>query len=296
MTDLATTSNVPATLEGLMTEDSIRLAIEKVLPRHLTADRLVRLVASALRTTRHLGECTQESFLGALMCSAQTGLEPNTPLGHAWLVPYLNKKRGEYVCTFIPGYKGLLQLVYQSDRVASANAFIRYENDEFSLQEGTDISIFHKPILDDAKRGGPIGAYAVIKIKSGDPVIRYLNKEQIERVRPQHWKSTPWADSNADVVMEMWMKTALRRIAKYSPVSTACNLAVVADEAAQRGATWRANLEEPEDLTLVDDGYQKPALPPAGNKSAKREKKDKPPEQTEEQTSFAGEADQTNQG
>lgn len=78
--------------------------IKKALPEVITVERFTRMALSALNTTPKLKECTQMSFLSALMNAAQLGLEPNTPLGQAYLIPYKNK--GVLECQFQIGYKG----------------------------------------------------------------------------------------------------------------------------------------------------------------------------------------------
>ena len=82
--------------------------IKKALPDVITPERFTRMALSALNTTPKLQECTQMSFLAALMNAAQLGLEPNTPLGQAYLIPYNNK--GVLECQFQIGYKGLIDL------------------------------------------------------------------------------------------------------------------------------------------------------------------------------------------
>ena len=72
--------------------------IKKALPQVITPERFTRMALSALNTTPKLAECSQMSFLGALMNAAQLGLEPNTPLGQAYLIPYRNK--GKLECQF----------------------------------------------------------------------------------------------------------------------------------------------------------------------------------------------------
>lgn len=70
----------------------------------MTPERFMRMALSAINNTPKLAECTQISFLAALMNAAQLGLEPNTPLGQAYLIPYNNK--GTMECQFQIGYKG----------------------------------------------------------------------------------------------------------------------------------------------------------------------------------------------
>ena len=72
--------------------------IKKALPEVITPERFTRMALSALNTTPKLKECTQMSFLSALMNAAQLGVEPNTPLGQAYLIPYNNK--GTLECSF----------------------------------------------------------------------------------------------------------------------------------------------------------------------------------------------------
>lgn len=50
--------------------------IKKALPQVITPERFSRMALSALNTTPKLAECSQMSFLGALMNAAQLGLEP----------------------------------------------------------------------------------------------------------------------------------------------------------------------------------------------------------------------------
>lgn len=64
------------------------------------------MTMSALSAAPKLKECTPMSFLSAMMNAAQLGLEPNTPLGQAYLILFKNK--GVFECQFQIGYKGLI--------------------------------------------------------------------------------------------------------------------------------------------------------------------------------------------
>ena len=48
------------------------------------------------------------------MQSAQLGLEPNTNLGHAYLIPYYDKNSGKKIVNLQLGYMGLLDLAHRS--------------------------------------------------------------------------------------------------------------------------------------------------------------------------------------
>jgi len=105
--------------------------IKKALPSVITPERFTRMVLSAISVNPKLATCTKASFLGAMMNAAQLGLEPNTPLGQAYILPYQNK--GVLEAQFQIGYKGLIDLAYRSGEVELVQAHIvycKFVNDE----------------------------------------------------------------------------------------------------------------------------------------------------------------------
>ena len=105
--------------------------IKKALPTVLTPERFTRIALSALNNTPALQKCTPMSFLAALMNAAQLGLEPNTPLGQAYLIPYKNK--GVLECQFQIGYKGLIDLAYRNGQMQTIQAQAVYEMMSFLM-------------------------------------------------------------------------------------------------------------------------------------------------------------------
>ena len=81
-------TNAPKTMKDYL--KAMQGEIAKALPSVLTPERFTRLVTTALSSNPQLNNCTPQSFLGAMMTAAQLGLEPNTPLGQAYLLPYKN--------------------------------------------------------------------------------------------------------------------------------------------------------------------------------------------------------------
>ncbi len=139
--------------------------IAKALPSVITCERFTRMILSALSTTPKLAQCTPQSFLGAMMSAAQLGLEPNTPLGQAYLIPRNNNKKGCIETVFEIGYKGLIDLAYRSGMVSTIGAWEVRENDEFEYELGVAQTLRHVPAKKD--RGEPIAYYAVLKMKDG---------------------------------------------------------------------------------------------------------------------------------
>ncbi len=76
--------------------------IKKALPSVITPERFTRMALTAISVNPKLAECTPQSFMGALMNAAQLGLEPNTPLGQAYLIPYENKRKIKGEWTKVP--------------------------------------------------------------------------------------------------------------------------------------------------------------------------------------------------
>ena len=68
-------------------------AIRAVLPQHMTPDRMLKIALRALRTTPKLAAASLSSLLGSVVTCAQLGLEPNTPLGHAYLLPFEREQK-----------------------------------------------------------------------------------------------------------------------------------------------------------------------------------------------------------
>lgn len=200
--------------------------IKKALPSVITPERFTRMVLSAISSNPQLGKCTPKSFLGAMMNAAQLGLEPNTPLGQAYILPYMNK--GSLEAQFQIGYKGLIDLAYRSEEVEIIQAHIVYENDEFEYEYGINTKLSHKPA--DSHRGKPIKVYALFKTKSGGYGFEVMSMDDVKEHAEKYSKAysssfSPWK-SNFE---EMAKKTVLKRVLKYAPLKSDFVKAVVQD-------------------------------------------------------------------
>ena len=163
--ELATKAMKPKLTKNMPIADMIKALepeIARALPSVITPERFTSMELNALNNTTKLAECTQMSFLGALMSAAQLGLEPNTPLGQAYLIPYKNK--GILECQFQIGYKGLLDLVYRNEMVQTVQAQVVYKNDEFRYALGLNGELTHVPVLKD--RGGPVALEGIRLLES----------------------------------------------------------------------------------------------------------------------------------
>ena len=201
--------------------------IAKALPSVITPERFTRIVTTALSSNPELANTTPTSFLGAMMLAAQLGLEPNTPLGQAWLLPYRNK--GVLECQFQLGYKGLIDLAYRSGEIQIIQAHTVYENDEFEYEFGLEPKLVHKPAVQD--RGEPIAFYAMFKTKDGGYGFDVMSVDDVRAHAAKYSKSygsslSPWKTS----FCEMAQKTVLKKVLRYSPLRSDFVRAVAQDE------------------------------------------------------------------
>lgn len=165
-----------------------RTQLQLALPKHIPADRMMRVVMSAIRQTEGLGECTPPSFIACMLQCAQLGLEPNTPLGMAYLIPRWNNRGGPdrnqriRECTVVIGYQGYMDLSYRSGMVDWIEASEVRESDLFDYQLGLDRKLNHKP--SDERDGEITHAYAVARMRSGGTGFIVLNRGELdERMR-----------------------------------------------------------------------------------------------------------------
>ena len=189
--------------------------IAKALPTVITPERFTRMVLSAISTTPKLATCTPQSFLGAMMTAAQLGVEPNTALGQAYLIPFRN--HGIMECQFQLGYKGLIDLAYRSSEVSIIQAHTVYANDEFSFELGLDPQLKHVPATKN--RGDAIAYYAMFKTKDGGYGFEVMSIEDVKKHAQRFSKSFnngPW-QTNFD---EMAKKTVLKKVLKYAPLKS----------------------------------------------------------------------------
>ena len=223
--------------------------IAKALPSVLTPERFTRITLSALSTNSKLAETTPQSFLGAMMTAAQLGLEPNTPLGQAYLIPYRN--HGVLECQFQLGYKGLIDLAYRSGEVSTIQAHVVYENDEFEYELGLEPKLRHVPAKSD--RGDPVFFYAVFRTKDGGYGFDVMSVDDVRAHAKKYSKAYsngPW-QTNFE---EMAKKTVLKRVLKYAPLKTDFVRGLSADE------TIKTQISEdmfsvPDETVIEAEGY-----------------------------------------
>lgn len=206
-------------------------------------ETFVRWCVTALRRQPALLKCNRQSLLGAMVQSAQLGLDPSGATGQAYLVPFGAE------CTFIIGYRGYVGLAYRSGQIASIDAHVVYEGDAFDYAYGLHPKLNHTPT--EGERGALRAAYAIARIKGGETVFVVVTAPDIARIKTSsasaRSKSSPWTTHEAS----MWQKSAIRQLAKLLPLSTEAMGAVSRDDDDdERGIPPIISID---DFTVTDD-------------------------------------------
>ena len=228
------TKKQPTTIKDYV--ESMQGEIARALPSVMTPERFTRITLSALSTNPKLAACDPKSFLGAMMTAAQLGVEPNTPLGQAYLIPYGKQ------CQFQLGYKGLLDLAYRSGEVSIVQAQTVYENDEFEYEYGLEPKLKHIPAT--LNRGEPVFFYAMFKMKDGGygfEVDSIDNIRAFAAKKSKSYGSGPWQTD----FEEMAKKTVLKRVLKYAPLKSDFVREIAQDE------TVKTRIDD--DMSFVPD-------------------------------------------
>lgn len=282
-------ANKPKTIFDFLTGDpKIEKAIGAVATQYLTPDRFLRLAVNAVKKTPLLMQCDPQTVLGSFMTSAALGLEPNTILQQAFLIPYKKRKKegnqwvDTYECQFQIGARGFVTLAHRSPHIHSIYSEAIHERDMFEHMLGSESFLKYKKTLKD--RGDLVGSFCFTKLESGIELATVLPLEEIEKIRSksetynalvrnvqgaQTAKDRENAEKKlAETPWVMWAddmaaKSATKKHAKQLPLSPGDAMAAaVALDADGDSVIDMASMANPETVrTVMRDGVD--ALDPA---------------------------------
>lgn len=217
----------PKTLKEYI--EAKRPEIAAMLPSHVNIDRFLKSALLAVARNKRLQECTSMSLLTAVVNAAELGLDFTPARRAAHLVPFKNNKTNTMEAQFMPGFIGLMDLVRNTGKVKDIQAHVVHEKDEFDIEYGSNMRLFHKPTLDDDS-GKMVGAYCIATLQDGTKAFEFMKKSEIDAIRKRSKAANdgPWVtDYN-----EMARKTVVRRLCKYLPSSPDLDKAIEADNRA----------------------------------------------------------------
>ncbi len=209
-----------------------------VLPRGWDQDRFQNLVLTCIKREPKLVACfatpqgEASLIVAALQCAA-IGLEPNTVLKEAALVPRKNKNVDE--CQLMIEYRGLIKLARRSGEISTISAEVVHERDEFSYAKGLNPTLHHVPYDGDEDPGPLTHCYAVCEFKDGGKQFVVLTRRVVHnehRSKSDSWRNersrpfSPWTQFEAS----MWRKTAVRALEPFLPLTAEAALGFDSDE------------------------------------------------------------------
>ncbi len=251
MNQVATQSTQP-TLKDMLAKPSALAAISKALPKHMNADRMMRLALTAYGQSEQLRKCSVNSIWSSLLTASQLGLEPGVN-GQGYLIPY------KTTCTFVPGWKGINDLANRSGRSSTWTGAV-FEGDHFEYSLGTNPHIDHKP-ADESDPSKLLYTYAVGRAKGSDyPIIEVWSNSRLKKhfqknnkVGDRHYAHGNW---------EMYCrKIVLLQVLKYMPQSIEMSLAIEASHASESGTNYTID----GDVVIMDTAEQTQNEAPASN-------------------------------
>lgn len=241
--------------------------IGELAGKHMDPVRLYRIMMLAANKSPKIYEVPVRQVLGQLLTVAGLGLEPNTPHGHVYLIPFeetvWNKEtrkrdKKQMSLQIVTGYQGFAELFWRSGIVTRLHADVVLPGDEFDFSYGTDAFLKHKPMGRASENDSPSWAYVHLDMMLGQgvkgqsfevmpwqDVLRIRNnsqayrkalaaKEKAEKERwnlPAAWTEAPWIKHER----EMGKKTPLRRLAKTQTKTPEIAGVTAMEEAQEQG-------------------------------------------------------------
>jgi recombination protein RecT len=248
--------NKVTNLQQLFAHPDFADRITKALPKGQNASRMIRTFVLAVQKVPKLMQVSPMSMMGVFTAIATLGLEPNTPLGQCYIIPFdVSKKQGnQWVvertdAQLIIGYPGYIDLIYRGDKVKDIDCQVVWEGDEFSYEHGTNKHLRHVAKGKPQKPGAePLYVYMHARMANGGEQFEVMTAADVHRIRarsqgfktamaaydkavskgyfPKAYTEAPWIKDP----IPMWRKTALRAGQKWLPKTVELAAALSLDD------------------------------------------------------------------
>ena len=223
----------------------------------LNIDRFIRIMSTAVMKNPTLQRCTASSMFGSLMVLASVGLEPNTPLQHAYIIPYKRSFKDAndqwqsiYEAQPQIGYRGYIALARRSGGIINIHPDIVFEGDIWDYEYGSNQHLKHIPKLVAQEGRLALAGYCHAKLTNGE-TFEVLPIADVDKYRmysqsyrqvlafkdsnnakdKQKYLDTPWVkNENA-----MRKKTMVLRLTNTLPMATAAADAAMIERALDNG-------------------------------------------------------------
>lgn len=209
--------------------------IEKSLQSEAGAEILVRHYYSAIRFNELLRQCSADSLVAALLLAAQVRLEPG-PLGHVYLVPFLNGKRKVHEVVWMLGYTGIIELGRRGGATGLRSTVV-WDCDEYvppwENERGQHWTLKPGPLAERTERIGCLVTWTEGRERQAlhmppervDAAVKASRNPKAAELRGEDW---------------YWRKTAVRFARPWLPLIAGPSAGEFARAAQMDGAAVRA--------------------------------------------------------
>jgi len=172
-------AGAPATFSAFLTSEGVRKKINDMVGGQ-NGQRFITAIISATSVNPDLQKCEHSTILAAAMLGESLGLSPSPQLGHYYMVPYEDKKRGCKVAQFQLGYKGYVQLAERSGYYKKINV-LSIKEGELIKYDPLNEEIEVRLIEDDEERENAktVGYYAMFEYMNGFRKAIYWSKKKM---------------------------------------------------------------------------------------------------------------------
>ncbi len=204
-------------LTDYLSQSAVQEQIKKVVGKN--SEMFVTSLVSAVNQNPQLSECSNSSLIASCLIGSALKLSPSPQLGHFYLVPFNDKKKGK-VAQFNIGWRGYVQLAIRSGQYKKINVIaikdgelIRFD----PLNEEIEVKLIEDE--DDRDRAETIGYYAFFELLNGFRKNMYMTKSAMEAHALKYSSSYAYDKKNG-TKMSLWttafetmaLKTMLRQL------------------------------------------------------------------------------------
>lgn len=271
MTNEITKQSSKPRFSVVLTSTGVKDLINKTLGDPNKAQRFIASIGSAVANNQALQECEPQTVISGALLGEALNLSPSPTLGHYYLVPYKNNKKGTTEAQFQMGWHGYYQLAIRSGQYKDIDVIEVREGEYLGRDKMTGKQNFEFIENEEERLSKPvIGYLGYLELLNGYRKQIYMSKKEMEQHANTYSKAFNLADYEklkAGLIPEkdMWkyssywykdfdgmaFKTILRRlISKYGVMSIEMQDAYAKDMAV---------LHENGDYEYVDNDNSEPS-------------------------------------
>jgi len=197
--------------------------------------------------------------VGAIIQSAQLGLEPDGLGARAYIIPRRNRRKPgtPLEANFQVGYQGLMELARRSKEIARFDVHEVYEGDSFSFAYGLKPALHHVP-KGETNEAKITHVYAIGTLTNGHSQFEVMTRAQVEAHREKYSQDTREDSAWQTAWPQQAKKTVIIKVCKYLPASVELQTAIALAEHDEIGL--------PQDLGVVAQATNVQAAPKPASK------------------------------